>query len=237
MASAQVRCGRFWRTGAVSVPAPAGVRLTRLIGGLGAVVCAVAVAVSAAGSPPDAAFGRGLLELLIVGVPIASGIYALRAPGNAGFGIALLAIGFFWSFTALGQTSSSIPYTVGRLATWCVFPGVVSLLVAFPDGRLAAGLDRALLLGIVGVLAILFLGTAPLVEAFPPKTLWATCTTDCPANALFVLDAQPQILTQVVLVREWLVELLWLGFFWSVWRRRGGGPPLPGGGGGAGRGA
>src|SRR3954465_11592672 len=171
MASAQVRFGRFWRTGAVSVPTPAGVRLTRLIGGLGAVVCAVAVAVSAAGSPGDAAFGRGLLELLIVGVPIAGGLYALRAPGNASFGAALLAIGFFWSLTALGQTSASIPYTVGRIATWCVFPGVVFLLLAFPDGRVAPGLDRGVLVGFFGVLVFLFIGTAPLVEAFPAKTL------------------------------------------------------------------
>src|SRR3954466_15358216 len=160
------RAGAF---GSASRPAsPPAAHLTRRLGWLGAVVCAAAVAVSGAGAPPDAGFGRGLLELLIVGVPIASGIYALQAPGNAGFGIALLAIGLFWSFTALGQTSASIPYTVGRLATWCVFPGVVYLLVAFPDGRIAPGLDRALLLGIVGVLAILFLGTAPLVEAFPP---------------------------------------------------------------------
>jgi signal transduction histidine kinase len=179
----------------------------------------MAVAVSAAGSPPEAAFGRGLLELLIVGVPIAAGIYALQAPGNVGFGIALLAIGFFWSLTALGQTSESIPYTVGRIATWCVFPGVIYLLLAFPDGRVAAGLDRVVLFGILGVMTFLFIGTAPLVEAFPAKTLWATCTTDCPANAVFVLDHQPAWLPKLVLVREWLVEVLWVVFFWSMLRR------------------
>src|SRR3954447_19016476 len=62
----------------------------------GAVVCVVSVVVAVAGATPDAAFGRGLLQLLIVGVPIASGLYALRTPGNAGFGIALLGIGFAW---------------------------------------------------------------------------------------------------------------------------------------------
>src|SRR5206468_2852897 len=121
--------------------------------------------------------------------------------------------------TALGQTSASIPYTVGRIATWCVFPGVIFLLLAFPDGRVAPGLDRVLLFGILGVMAFLFIGTAPLVAAFPAKTLWATCTTDCPANAVFVLDHQPSWLPQLILVREWLVELLWLGVFWSMLRR------------------
>src|SRR5207253_7987098 len=46
----------------------------------GATVWAVAVALASAGASGDAAFGRGLLEALIVGVPIATGLYALRAP-------------------------------------------------------------------------------------------------------------------------------------------------------------
>ncbi len=65
----------------------------------------------------------------------------------------------------------------------------------------------------------LFFGTAPLVQAFPPKTLWSPCTTDCPANALFVLDHQPAFLADLILVRDWLVEVLWLGLFWSMFRR------------------
>ena len=203
----------------VTGTSPRHAQATSLLGALGAVLCVAAVTVAAAGSQGDAAFGRGLVEALIVGTPIAVGLYALRAPGNTRFGVALLAIGFFWSFTALGQTSASIPYTIGRLATWCVFPCVVYLLLAFPNGRIAPGLDRIVLVGMSGVLLFLFIGTAPLVEAYPPKTLWATCTTDCPANALFVLDHQPAWLPQLVLVREWAVELLWLGLFWSMWRR------------------
>jgi hypothetical protein len=66
----------------------------------GALVCVGAVALASTGASGDAAFGRGLLEALIVGVPIAVGLYALRAPANASFGIALLAIGFAWSLTA-----------------------------------------------------------------------------------------------------------------------------------------
>jgi signal transduction histidine kinase len=171
------------------------------------------------GASGDAAFGRGLLEALIVGVPIAVGLYALRSPVNAAFGIALLGIGFAWSLTALTETSLSVPYTIGRLATWLTFPCVVYLLLAFPHGRVERGLDRALLAAAVGIMVVLFFGTAPFVQAFPPKTLWGTCTTDCPANAVFVLDAQPALLTKVIYVREWLVELLWLGLLYSMYRR------------------
>jgi signal transduction histidine kinase len=185
----------------------------------GVLVWIGAVALAAAGSRDDAAFGRALLEALIVGVPIAVGLYALRAPINASFGIALLVIGFGWSMTALTESSLSVPYTIGRLSTWLIFPCVVYLLLAFPDGRIDRGLDRAILVSVVVMFVLLFFATAPLVQAFPPKTLWGTCTTDCPPNAVFVLDAQPALLTKVVYVREWLVELLWIALLYSMFRR------------------
>jgi hypothetical protein len=184
----------------------------------GVAVCIGAVALAAEGSQGDAAFGRALLEALIVGVPIAVGLYALRAPINASFGIALLGIGFAWSLTALTESSLSVPYTIGRLSTWLIFPCVVYLLLAFPDGRIDRGFDRAILVTTIVVFVVLFLGTAPLVEAFPPKTLWGTCTTDCPPNAVFVLDAQPALLTKMIYAREWLVELLWIALIVSMFQ-------------------
>jgi len=192
----------------------------------GVVVSIAAAVLASSGVSSDAAFGRGLLELLVVGTPIAAGMYALRAPTNRSFGIALLLIGFLWSLTALAEASSDVPHTIGRLATWLPFPCVIYLLLAFPNGRIEPGLDRALFAGVVSVMVLLFFGTAPLVEAFPPKTLWSTCATDCPANALFLLDAQPAFLTKLILVREWLVELLWLGIFFSMLRRWRGASPL-----------
>ena len=76
----------------------------------GALVCVASVAIAAASAPSDAAFGRGLLQLLIVGGPIAVGLYALRGPANRSFGVALLSIGFLWSLTAL--TTSSVQRAV-----------------------------------------------------------------------------------------------------------------------------
>jgi signal transduction histidine kinase len=192
----------------------------------GALVAVAAVAVATSGAPSNAAFGRGLVELLIVGTPIAAGLYALRAPLSANFGVALLLVGFLWSLTALAESSVSGPHTIGRLATWLTFPCVVYLMLAFPRGRIDKGLDRVLFFGVVAVMLLLFFGTAPFVQAFPTKTLWSTCTTDCPANALFVLDRQPAFMTDVVRVREWLIELLWLGLFLSMFRRWQAGSPL-----------
>src|SRR4051794_8436871 len=113
-----------------SPSAPGGLRASLAL--VGGIVCLLAVGEAAAGAPGDAAFGRGLLQLLVVGPPIAVGLYALRLPGNTAFGIALVGVGLAWSLTALGETSASVPYTIGRLATWLTFPGVVYLLLAFP---------------------------------------------------------------------------------------------------------
>ena len=186
----------------------------------------MAVALAAAGASGDAAFGRVQLELLIVGGPIAVGIYALRSPVSRPLSRPLLAIGFAWSLTALGESPYSIPYTIGRLAAWLTFPGVVYVLLAFPHGRITKGFDRAVFAGVVGVIVVLFYGTAPFVQAFPLKTVWATCTTDCPPNAVALVAQTPAVLTTVTYVRDWLVELLWLGIAYSMYRRYRAASPL-----------
>src|SRR3954467_9288347 len=73
----------------------------------GALVCVVAVSVVAASVPSDQAFGRGLVELLIVGAPIAAGLYVLRSSANTRFAYALIWIGFVWSATACGRATRS----------------------------------------------------------------------------------------------------------------------------------
>src|SRR4051812_20386236 len=184
-----------------------------------AALCIASVVLVGVSVSASEAFGRALLQLLVVATPFIAGLYARRVGADRRFASALLMVGAWWSVTALAQSSLSIPYTIGRLSTWVVFPSVFYLLLIFPDGRIGSRLDKVLLWGITGVIAVLFFGTAPLVAAFPVKTLWATCTTNCPPNAVFVLDRTPAFLTRVVYVREWLVELLWLGMFWSMLRR------------------
>jgi signal transduction histidine kinase len=190
-------------------------------------LCACSVAVAASGAQGEGVFGRALLQLLVVGLPFAAGLYAVRVPANRRFGIALLVLGVAWSFTALGESSLGVPYTIGRVATWFTLPSVFYLLLAFPDGRLAGGLDRALLYGIVAVATLLFLAPAFLTQAFPPHTPWASCVSDCPGNALFVLDHTPGFVTSVIVPgREWLIDLLWVGMVFSLLRRRRAASPL-----------
>jgi len=193
----------------------------------GPIVCAGAVAVAATGAPTGQALGRGLLELLAIGVPMAAGIYALRAPATARFGVALVVCSLAWSLTALAEASGSVPYTVGRLATWLVPPCIYYLLLVFPEGRLTARFERALCAAIVALAVLLFFGSAFFVAAYPAHTPWATCDADCPANALFVLDREPAVMGDVVVpLREWLLCAVLVGLVVSMIRRRRAASPL-----------
>jgi hypothetical protein len=188
----------------------------------GIAVCGLAVVVAASGVPADQAFGRGLLELLVIGVPMAAGIYALRTPLDVRFGVALLVLSVAWSLTALSVTSASVPYTIGRLTTFLVPLSVYYLLLVFPDGRCARGFDRALCGAVFALAAVFFFATAFFVEAFPVHMRWATCVTDCPDNALFVLDRQPAVMAEVVIpLREYLLVAVLAGLSVSMicrWR-------------------
>jgi signal transduction histidine kinase len=162
------------------------------------VVCVVAVVAVAAAAPADDRFERTLLEGLIVGLPVGAGVYATRSPSTHRFGLALLAAGLLWSLTALGESSDSLLYSIGRVSGWLVFPVVIYLMLAYPDGRLAAGVDRRLLGAGTMIVALLFVGSAPFVEAYPQHSPWASCTSDCPPNAFFVLSREPAVMSDVV---------------------------------------
>jgi signal transduction histidine kinase len=173
-------------------------RLTAAVGAVGAIVCAFSVALVVSNVPADEAVARGTTAGLVTGIPVATGLYALRVRQNARFGFALILAGFMWSATALGEATESLPYSIGRLAAWCVFPSVIFLMLAFPDGRLTTGLDRALFLALNAVLLVLYIGSALFVEAFPAHTPWASCIDDCPANAFLILDHEPAVMNSVV---------------------------------------
>ena len=88
--------------------------------------------------PADEAVGRGTIEFLVIAVPIAAGLYAMQRPGRTrGSALALIAAGFAWSLTALGESDESLPYSIGRVAGWLVFPSLIFLMTAYPGGRVA----------------------------------------------------------------------------------------------------
>jgi signal transduction histidine kinase len=172
------------------------------------------------GTPRDQAVQHGLVELLVVGVPIVAGLYALRAPRTAWFGYLLIGTGAAWSLTALGESTQSLPYSIGRVSAWLIFPLLIYLMLAFPEGRLSSRRDRLLFGSANSLIALLFVGSALFVDSFPVDTPWATCRADCPANAFLVLDAEPALMDSVIQpLRELLAAIVLLAVTGSLVRR------------------
>ena len=162
------------------------------------VLCVLAVAQVAAAAPAGARFDRAVIAALIVGVPMAAGVYGLHSAQTFRFGALLIGAGAIWSLTALGESADSLLYSIARVSGWLVFPLLIYLILAYPDGRPAPGIDRSLFAGVTVLITVLFVGSALFVESYPAQTPWASCDADCPANAFFVLDAEPAFMDAVV---------------------------------------
>ena len=127
----------------VAAPRP---QVFALLAALSVGLCVLtAVLVLSAPWPPAQRFGRTVLHVLVVAVPMATGLYAIRSPRTQRFGYLLLATGAVWSVAALAETTKSLPYSIGRVDGWLIFPVLIYLMLAFPRGRLTAG-DRRLYL-------------------------------------------------------------------------------------------
>src|SRR4051794_6018098 len=191
-------------TPAVSTPvvAIAGLGLSALMAG----------AVLAAAGGADRTPGRVALHVLVVAAPVATGLYALRSPRSARFGRLLIASALIWSLAVLAEADGSLPYSVGRVAAWTIFPTLVYLMLTFPEGRLRGRRDRLLFGAVTGVILVLYLGSVPFVEAYPSASPWTRCGADCPGNAFLVLASQPGFIGSVVEpLRDALSVLLLIG--------------------------
>jgi signal transduction histidine kinase len=192
------------------------------VGVVAVAVCAGATVIVGRGSATDADewLEQAVLETLTIGLPIAAGLYATCFARTLRFGVLLIGAGFVWALTTLAETSESLPYSIGRVAAWLIFPIVAYLMLAYPEGRIAQGIDRRVFAGVLVVIAVLYIGSALLVEAYPLHTPWTSCTTDCPPNAFFVLDTEPAFMADVVgPLREALGVLLFVAVSASLLRR------------------
>ena len=153
-------------------------------------------------------------------MPVAAGLYMIQFAHERPFGLLLIGAGLAWSLTALGASPDSLPYSIGRLSAWLIFPLLVYLILAFPEGRLAPGSPLALFGSVTGLIVVLYAGSALFVDAYPTHTPWAFCDTDCPPNAFMVVDRQPAVMDDLVIpLRELLGVVLLAAVTWWLVRR------------------
>jgi signal transduction histidine kinase len=201
-----------------AVVAPA---LRRTSAGLGrelAVAVAIALAVAVtfvlapiAGMSGGAVRLESAARVAVVGIPVVVGLYAWRRVPFGRFGTVLVLTAVLWLVVTFSLGDRSVAYSVGRVAEWVGVVAVVYLMLAFPDGRLGARVDRALAAALGLDLVLLWLPTALLVDGYPTPSEWVTCSANCPHNAFMVVGHEPGgIASAVVPLRELVTVLLFL---------------------------
>jgi signal transduction histidine kinase len=180
--------------------------------GAGAVLCAAAAAITARGSAVEQPWLEASARALMVGAPIAVGIYARRQAVSARFGTLLVLTGFAWFATTLAESAEPVLHAAGRIAGWLTEPLFMYLVLAFPTGRLRGRPDRLLIGAGAAIVAVLYLPTVLLIERFPEPSPWSTCSAGCPGNPLMVAGSEPAWIDDVLRpLREFLVVALFAG--------------------------
>ena len=148
-----------------------------LIVGTGAAVAvgAVSVLVPISAASSTAAALETAARAVAVGIPVAVGLVAWSRPPFERFGRLLVVMGAVVLAATLSLSDAAVPYSIGRVANWVVVAGLFCLMLSFPSGRTVEGVDRALATAAVLLVALLYLPTALLVEAYPTPASWVTC--------------------------------------------------------------
>jgi signal transduction histidine kinase len=174
-----------------------------------AVLCALAAAITVTGPTADHAWLEATARALMVGAPIAVGIYARGRASSARFGSLLVLTGLAWFLTTLAESGEPALHAIGRMSGWLVEPLLVLLVLSFPTGRLRAPADRALVLSVLAAVIALYLPSVLLVERFPEPSPWSACSGGCPHNPLMILGSEPAWVDDVLRpIRELLTVAL-----------------------------
>ncbi len=154
-------------------------------GALAAVGAALLVATSGHLTDP-VAYGVQI-GVMVAGSFAAALYWLVRRPGNR-VGLILLALGIASASMSLQGASQPLLHSLGVAVEPIFFLLAYYAVFAFPDGRSAGLLEKALLAGmglyfLTGFVPWLFF--SPLVSGGAPL---AGCTPDCPPNALMIAD-------------------------------------------------
>ena len=150
-----------------------------------ALVTLAATAVAAiAGSGAESHPVRvAVARALIVGVPLAVGLFTWSRRPDERFGLLLAGVGTVLLVTTLAESGDEVAYSVGRTAGWGVEVLLVYLILSFPTGRLPERVDR-LLVGAMALVALTaFLPRLVVSSSFEVPSPYTSCVTDCPLNA------------------------------------------------------
>ena len=167
------------------------------LGAAGVALAAAAAWVAATGGGSESRGFSAAAHALVIAAPIAAGLYAVYRQPSGRFGWLLVLAGVLWSPTMLAESSDSVLYSTGRVSVWFAELLLIYLVLAFPSGRLASRGDRLLVRAGAVVVAV-YLASA-LLGDYPEPSPWASCGTDCPANAFMLPRSEPGFVGAVLM--------------------------------------
>jgi signal transduction histidine kinase len=173
---------------------------------------AAAIAVALSSPYGDRRAIVAAIHALLISVPVAVGIYAIRRNAASRFARLLIAVGFLWAPSLFAASDDSVLYSIGRIGSWLVLLSAVILILTFPSGQVVGRTARGLTAAAVALVAVLYLPTVLLVEHYPDPSPWSACRHVCPSNAFSVVGSEPGVIHSIVApVRELAALLVFVG--------------------------
>lgn len=164
----------------------------------GALLLATLASLMTASSPNDPPLAAAIARGVIVGVPLAAGLYAWRSGYAPRFGFLLAVTGAGLFVATFAESGNPDLYTLGRAAGWFVELLLVYLILAFPTGELAERADRLIFGAMAATLGLFFVPQLFLAESIAVPSPYTSCTEACPDNALFLLNSEPGFVNAVL---------------------------------------
>jgi signal transduction histidine kinase len=182
------------------------------LGALGAVLCAVSVAVAQANPVADGRSAQVAIAVFTIAALLGVGLYAWYRDPESRFGRVLYLTGVCWFFVTLANSDSAALYSIGRIAGWAFEVVLAYALLSYPTGRLEGRAARGIVVFGALLIGLLYLPTIPITAQFPLPAPFTACTTHCPQNVFLAGGSEPAVVPDLIKpVRDVLAILTYIG--------------------------
>ncbi len=196
-------CVSMWRQGVRAGWRPA----TTAAIGLGGMVC---VGYATAQNPSASPAGLAApFRVAIIVALTAAAVYAQRGNLRPRIGHLLGGAVLLSSLWLLNGARSSVPFSVGVLASVVTPPLLAYLMLAHPTGQLRRPVDRRFMYWSGGAFIAVVLASIEMTGQLPVRTPLVQCVPHCPANELSLgLTRTVPVIMRAAMVLAWLTLTL-----------------------------
>jgi signal transduction histidine kinase len=111
---------------------------------------------------------------------IGTGLYAWWRRPESRVGALMVLLGFAWFLNALSLANAELPYSFAQIVSGLWGAVFLHLIITFPSGRLARGIDRAI---VIAGYVIFTVGSVPALLVATPHELGCD---ECPTTVFFI---------------------------------------------------